>query len=95
MLAIYGVSGTLDFMSPAYGVCQYLGGMHIAVALRCFAALGAPGFPARNQKEALGDMCKLHTVAGLIAGFRQFKGSSSPVVGSVIMAGLAYWAQKD
>jgi hypothetical protein len=50
--------------------------------------------PMRTQ-EALGDMCKLHTVAGLIAGFRQFKGSSSPVVGSVIMAGLAYWAQKD
>merc|ERR1719460_750889 len=33
MLAIYGVTTTLEFMSPAYGVCQYLGGMYIAVAL--------------------------------------------------------------
>lgn len=69
MLAIYGVTTTLDFMSPAYGVCQYLGGMYIAVAFRCLSALGAPGFPARDVKETLGDMCALHTVAGLVAGF--------------------------
>ena len=63
--------------------------------LRTFAALGAPGLPARDAKETLQGMCTWHTVAGLIAGFRQFKGSSSPVVGSVLMAGLAYWAQKE
>ena len=95
MLAIYGVASKIDFMSPAYGVCQYLGGMHIVVALRCFAALGFPGFPERDPKETLEGMFALHTVAGLVAGFRQFKGSSSPVVGSVLMAGLALWAKKD
>ena len=71
MLGIYGVTTKLDFMSPAYGVCQYLGGMHIVVALRCFCALGFRGFPARDQKETLNAMCTLHTVAGLVAGFRQ------------------------
>ena len=95
MLAIYGVTGALDFMSPAFGVCQYLGGMHIAVALRCLATIGVPGLPKRDTKETLEGMTALHTVAGCIAAFRQFKGSSSPVVGSVLMAGLSYWASKD
>ena len=95
MLAIYGVTGALDFMSPAFGVCQYLGGMHIAVALRCLATIGVPGLPKRDAKETLEGMTALHTVAGCIAAFRQFKGSSSPVVGSVLMAGLSYWASKD
>ena len=95
MLAIFGVTETLDFMSPAFGVCQYLGGMHVFVALRCLAALGTPGLPSRDTKETLQEMCTFHSIAGVVAGFRQFKGSSSPVVGSVVMAGLAYWAQKD
>lgn len=95
MLAIYGVTGTLDFMSPAFGVTQFLGGMHLAVAVQCLGAFGFPGLPARDTKTTLQDMCALHSIASVVAGFRQFKGSSSPVIGSVLMAGLAYWAQKD
>ena len=94
MLAIYGVAEPLAFMSPAFGVCQYLGGLYVAIACRCWGALGVPGFAKRDPKETLEGMCTWHTIAGLIAGYRQIKGSSSPVVGSVIMAGLAYWAQK-
>ena len=95
MLAIYGVTGTLDFMNPAFGVTQFLGGMHLAVAVRCLGTFGVPGLPKRDTKTTLQDMCALHGLAGVVAGFRQFKGSSSPVIGSVIMAGLAYWAQQD
>ena len=95
MLSIFGVTESLTFMSPAFGVCQYLGGLHIAVALRCLGALGVPLLPARDTTQVLQDQCALHTVAGLIAGFRQFQGSSSPVIGSVIMASLAYWAARD
>jgi len=95
MLSIYGVTTKLDFMSPAFGVCQYLGGMYLAVALRCFAALGVPGLPARDVQETLQGMAAWHAIAGAVAGFRQLKGSSSPVVGSILMAGLAYWAQRE
>ena len=95
MLAIFGVTGVLDFMNPAFGVCQYLGAMHLANALRCFGALGMPVVPATDTKETLQGLCAFHTLQGLVAGFRQFKGSSSPVIGSVIMAGLAYWAQQE
>lgn len=95
MLAIFGVTETIAFMSPAFGVAQYLGGMHLAVALRCFGALGVPGLPERPAQEALQEMCALHTIAGVVAGIRQLKGSSSPVAGSILMAGLAYWASKE
>ena len=71
MLAIFGVTETLGFMSPAFGVAQYLGGLHLAVAFRCLGAFGVPGFPSRDTKEALQDMCALHTIAAGIAGFRR------------------------
>ena len=105
VLAIYGAKEKLTFFTPAYGLAQFLGGVHIMVAARCFGALGVlPGvLPSRDPKEALGDMCIYHSVAAAIAAARTFEGakvswalaSSSPLPGAIIMAAFSYSALKS
>ena len=104
ILAIYGHPGDLDFMDPAHGVAQYLGGLHLFVAWNCLSALGKlPFLPARDKRATLEAMFVLHALAAAVAGYRAVHGyvyisflqaTATPLPGSILMTALSWRAAR-
>jgi len=106
VMKIYGSKGAINFMDAGHALSQYLGGMQAVFGLRCVSALagvGFAGFPACNAQDVLVEMCTVHTGAALIAAYRfgrvwrqssLLAASASPLPGSLLYAGLSYWAAR-
>eukprot|EP00316_Scyphosphaera_apsteinii_P017136 CAMPEP_0119300868 /NCGR_PEP_ID=MMETSP1333-20130426/2750_1 /TAXON_ID=418940 /ORGANISM="Scyphosphaera apsteinii, Strain RCC1455" /LENGTH=189 /DNA_ID=CAMNT_0007302783 /DNA_START=166 /DNA_END=735 /DNA_ORIENTATION=- len=102
VLTLYGAGGALDFLNPVHGVAQFMGGLQLAVAVRCFGALGVTGFPTRGAQETLQDMCVVHSLAAVISAYRAYRGSgfsllaasATPLPGCIALAALSYSASK-
>lgn len=101
VMAIYGSTETIAFMAPAHGLCQFMGGVHACIALRCVCALGVvAGLPSRDCKETLQDQFFLHAAMAAVAGYRTIRASqfsllaatASPLPGSLALAALTYSA---
>ena len=66
--SLFGVAQA-DIYSPISGAFMFLGGLHAAVAIQCWAAL----MGLRSARETLLLMVGLHTIQGALGVFRALK----------------------
>jgi len=103
ILAIYGSTEKIVFLHPAHGMSQYLGGLHLTIALRCLSALGVGCLPKRDAKLVLQEQAVVHAAMAAVAGYRTIAGAqisllaatASPLPGSILLAALSYAAAKS
>ena len=83
LLSTYGIDDQ-DFLSPAVGAFQYLGGLYSMVALRAYAALTG----VRDQRQTLEAMIYTNGVMASIAAYRIAQGSLPSQKNLVIFTAL-------